>query len=395
MIYAYVGRPRSGKSLDAVKMIVHMLKQGRIVCTDIEGLELNPSQCRDARDFDKHCRVVISALSGLSMAQLEIQLIFLTPSQVLRFWCYDEKKLVENQGTEFESVRYEKVPVCPSGSLIVIDEVHKKFSCHDNRTDKNRAFSDWASTHGHDGFDVILITQDIMKVESHVRSLIETTYYYRKVNFFGALFTNKYMKYIYDGYEHDGKPICKPTTHNYDKEYYRAYKSMSHRDVKQYTVQKNHNILKHPVFFAIPLIICFCLYMFFYKSSFASGDIFGATKVQKKHDSLVKQGVQAVSKPILPNFSTSKIKQPVPVMRATALIPEQVALPLPVYSRVNVDGYIFDDGKTVIQVAGSVVRLPSPYVKSFNKGTMSAVVDSDYFGIKTVAQNNFIPQVSP
>lgn len=386
MIYAYVGRPRSGKSLDAVKLIVSMLKQGRVVCSDIEGLEQLPGQCRDPREFDKHCRVVISELTGITIEKLKTQLIFLTPDEVLRFWVPRTEEVTINAGTDLERKEMVFVPICPAGSMIVIDEVHKKFSCHDNRESKNRQFADWASTHGHDGYDVVLITQDIMKVESHIRSLVETTYYYRKVNFFGSMFTGRYMRYVYDGYEHDGKPICSPTTHSYDKEYYRAYKSMSHRNVIQWGVTKNVNILKHPVFFAIPVVISLCLYMFFQKSSFASGDVFGVSKTQHKYDALKKKNAafkntsSVKPAPVASIAGSPAFTQPVQVPFKTVSPPESK------YVAQHVTGYIVADEKTYIQVAGYSFQLPHPNILKFNKSTMTAFVDAEYFGLNNDPQ---------
>lgn len=43
------------------------------------------------------------------------------------------------------------------------------------------------------------------------------------------------------------------------------------------------NVLKHPVFFAIPIVLAFTLYMLFSKSSFATGDLFGTDKVMKQY----------------------------------------------------------------------------------------------------------------
>jgi hypothetical protein len=40
-------------------------------------------------------------------------------------------------------------------------------------------------------------------------------------------------------------------------------------------VMKATNILKHPVFFVIPVVICLAIYMIFFKSSLATGDLFG------------------------------------------------------------------------------------------------------------------------
>ena len=245
MIYAFVGTPGSGKSYDAVKKVLDNVKRGTRVYTNIEGLDQD-----EQREF-------IKIYAGLDDCQLAERLVYVPNNDMLRFW-----EFVEHN------------------SLIVIDEVHRLFSNRSWDSASNKAFADWASVHRHYGFNVVLITQDIEKVDKHVRSLVEWSYYYRKVNFFGSLVSNRYLRYTYSGDDHHGQAISKEIK-PYEKHVFRCYKSFDAKDITESGIMQGVNILKHPIFYAIPVVICALLY-FGSKSSLATGDIFGTKKAQKQ-----------------------------------------------------------------------------------------------------------------
>ena len=241
MIFGFVGTPGSGKSYDAVRKVLDNLKAGKVVYTNIEGLD---------NDF---CQEFIKIYTGLDDYQLSRQLRHKTDQEMQYFWEY-----VENE------------------SLIVIDEVHKLFSNRSWQSQANQKFADWMSTHRHIGCDLVLITQDIEKVEKHVRSLIEWTYFYRKVNFFGSLVSNKYLRYAYYGDDHNGQPVGKETC-SYEKKVFRCYKSYASADIKEQGIMQTVNVLRHPVFYAIPVVLLGVIWMGS-KSSIGTGDVFGANK---------------------------------------------------------------------------------------------------------------------
>lgn len=202
MITAYVGRPGSGKSYDAVQTIIFALtpgenKESRRVYTNIEGM-----------DTDK-CKKYLQLMSGLDDYEFAQKFIPITDKQAERFW---------------EFVK--------DGSMIVIDEIHKRFNCRDWNDTKNRQFADWCSTHRHHGFDLIMLTQDIEKVEKQTRTFIEWTNLYKKINFVGSLVTNKYLVFQYDGYEASGQTLGKQTK-SYDKRVFKCYHSHASKDVKE------------------------------------------------------------------------------------------------------------------------------------------------------------------
>lgn len=379
MIVFFVGTPGSGKSYEAVKKIVDNLKMGRVVCTNIDGMDQPKAQ------------EYIKNLVGLSDYQFNKLFRFLRIDhtneidEVRNFW-KTEKVLQPvtafDPGNDiFEDIVNEvEECICPPGSLIVIDEAHKFFNARDWQDKNNRELADWASTHRHMGYDLVLITQDIGKVEKQVRSLTEWTYFFRKVNFFGSAVKNKYLCYSYSGDDHNGTPLSK-NTRTYEASIFPCYQSYSTKDAKEVGFMSHSNILKHPVFYAIPVLLAFVLYMFFAKSSFARGDVFGVTKVQHKFDNVQTKGqTQTAALP-----STGAI--PVQVSMSSSKIPQQgfpasAGFPVEVseYSTYKIDGYIQDGQKTYISINGHSFQVPSPHVKSWSKDTHIAVAKTSIFG---------------
>lgn len=256
MILCYQGSPGSGKTYDAVNRVIENLKRGRVVYTNIDGLD------------DSLNREVIKVLTNIDDFELSKRLVYLSSDQIFCFWKHVK-----------------------SGSMIVIDEIHKWFNSRDWQSAKNREFADWASTHRHQGYDVIMVTQNINKVDSQVRSVVEFTYEYRKLNMFGSLVNNRYICYAYMGGEATGKPMGK-NTKSYDKKIFSAYKSYVAGDIKELGIQSHFNVLRHPIFYLIPVVLILFLY-FFSKSSFARGDFLG---MSPKKPAVVKK-VEPVAVP--------------------------------------------------------------------------------------------------
>jgi zona occludens toxin (predicted ATPase) len=242
MIIGFAGTPGSGKTYEAVKKILDNLVMGRVVYTNVDGI------------FDPECQEMIKSVCGLSDLALVRLLKPIEQHQLEEFWMHVEP-----------------------GALIVLDEIHKWFSSREWQSEKNKQFGYWASTHRHNGFDVVLITQNMERVDAAVRSLLEWTYVYRKVNFFGGAVQKKYLCYSYGGDDTAGQPLAK-NIRTYNGKVFACYKSYVSKDVKELGIMKHVNVLKHPVFFAIPVVLAFTLYMILGKSSFATGDLFGAKK---------------------------------------------------------------------------------------------------------------------
>ena len=248
MIIGFSGTPGSGKTYEAVQKILDNLVMGRTVFTNIDGLA------------DPECLEMIKTCCGLSDLAITRQLHFLEDWQIPEFWMHIE-------------------PRC----LVVLDEVQKVFSSREWQTSKNNQFASWASTHRHNGFDVVLITQAVERIDSAVRALLEWTYVFRKVNFFGSAVQKKYICYAYGGDDTSGPPL-KKSVRTYDGSVFLCYKSYVAKDVKELGVMQHVNVLKHPVFFAIPLVLFFTLYMLFSKSSIGTGDLFGSKQAMTAYN---------------------------------------------------------------------------------------------------------------
>ncbi len=242
MIIGFTGTPGSGKTYEAVDKILDNLRMGRTVYTNIEGI------------FDPECLEMIKTVCDLSDLALTKQLKEIEEECIASFWMHVEP-----------------------GALIILDEIHKWFSNRDWQAEKNKQFGYWASTHRHHGYDVVLITQNIERVDSAVRSLLEWNYVFRKVNFLGSIVKRKYLCYAYGGDDTNGRPLS-TSTRTYNPSVFRCYKSYVSKDIKEMAIMQHVNVFKHPVFFLIPIVLCASLYMFS-KSSLATGDLFGVDKV--------------------------------------------------------------------------------------------------------------------
>ncbi|MBU0730206.1 MAG: zonular occludens toxin domain-containing protein [Proteobacteria bacterium] len=249
----FTGTPGSGKTYDAVRKIITNIKSGRKVYTNIDGME------------DPLCHEAIKSLLDLDDDEFSKRFHHLGHNRevIENFWNHCEKK-----------------------SLIVIDEAQKFFNNRDWQTDKNRKFGDWASTHRHEGYDLVIITQAAERIDSAVRALIEWNYVYRKVNFFGGMVQKKYLRYSYSGEDTNGSPLSKNVRH-YNHKIFLCYKSYIANDIKEQGFMTHVNVLKHPVFFAIPVVLAICLYMVFFKSSLGKGDFLGVSKIQKESFAMV------------------------------------------------------------------------------------------------------------
>lgn len=340
MIVGFVGTPGSGKSYDAVKKILFNLKKGRHVYTNIDGMD------------DPGHQENIKMMCGLDDWAFDRQFHFLKKDEVPQFW-----------------------KIARPGSMIVLDEIHKVFNCRDWQSKKNLDFADWASTHRHYGFDLILITQDMEKVEKQVRSLLEWTYVYRKVNFFGGAVQRKYICYSFGGDETRGKPLAQ-SVKTYETPVFACYKSFATKDAKEVGFMRHVNVLKHPVFIAIPLVFCLALYLLFGKSSLASGDIFGTKSVREKQAKLIDDMKRKKQSQTVKTASPA-----LPIQQSYSGSSYQVQT-LSEWQTYPIDGYVRDgNGKIAIMVNGFPTKLPNENLRKVNLMTMICEGKTQVFGI--------------
>jgi len=118
-----------------------------------------------------------------------------------------------------------------------------------------------------------MITQNIERVDGQVRGLTEWTYRYKKINFLGSLVKKSYVVFAFSG--DDKKEYLSKTVRQYDKKYFPAYKSYVTKDVKEQGIQKHVNLLKHPIFFAIPVVLIMTIYFALNSSLVKGGGMMG------------------------------------------------------------------------------------------------------------------------
>lgn len=332
MIIMFTGLPGSGKSYDAIRKLCDNLRMGRVIYSNIEGLE------------DQDCREHIKALTGLSDYELHNQLRLLSISSDAQFNVYNFHSFAEH------------------GSLIMIDEVHKHYSNREWQSQKNNDLANWASTHRHYGYDVVFITQNTVKVDSHVRSLVEWTYRFRKINFLGSKVNNRYLEFSYEGDDEGGTPLAKHVR-SYDKRYFKCYKSTNTNALVHQSIMTHTNILRHPVFYSIPIVFAVFLWLVFSKSSIASGDIFGSKKVMQKYDDMRKTKVAtkpAVPSPSpFPNVSSSKniAAVPLPVPPPAPFGPVSTSVKA-VHNKGPSENYIWEDKDGMIHISNIKETIP-------------------------------------
>jgi hypothetical protein len=237
-IWIYDGTPGSGKSQAAVEKIVANLKKGRKVYSNIDGHD------------DPVCLEGLRAMSGLSAIQFDEKFEYIKPEKSRQFYRYVEK-----------------------GSLIVIDEAHKYFNVRKWADKENNDFFDWASTHRHHGFELLLITIKLSRIDTSVREIAEWTLRYKKTNYFGKrLFQTKYTEKWFSQDETGSKPLT-TNIKTYDKRLWKCYKSYVSKDIKEAGLQDHINVLKHPAVMAIPVLICI-FFILLYHSGMKKGDSF-------------------------------------------------------------------------------------------------------------------------
>jgi len=89
---------------------------------------------------------------------------------------------------------------------------------------------------------------------------------------FGGMLQKKYVRFAYYGVE---DTMLKRTTCTYDPYIFMCYQSYFADGSKEKEFQKRPNILQHPIFYLIPVVLFFFVY-FGMKSSLWTGDIFGS-----------------------------------------------------------------------------------------------------------------------
>ncbi|MCX6159723.1 MAG: hypothetical protein NTV87_00095 [Ignavibacteriae bacterium] len=268
-IWIFDGTPGSGKSQAAVEKVIANLKSGRKVYSNIDGHD------------DPVCLEGLRAMSGLSDLQFKEKFEFIKPEKSRQFYRYVDK-----------------------GSLIVIDEAHKYFNVRKWADKENNDFFEWASTHRHFGFELLLITIKLSRIDTSVRELAEWTVRYKKTNYFGKrFFQKKYTEKWFSQDDTGSKPL-KTNIKTYDERLWKCYQSYVAKDIKEAGLMEHINVLKHPAVLAIPVLIC-VFFLLLWHSSLRKG-----TEGFSKYLGSVEAKQTDISKlPVINNDGTVKMPE--------------------------------------------------------------------------------------
>ena len=270
MITAKQGRPGSGKTHDAVKNdLIPALLSGRRVYCNIDGTQT------------KEAQTAWREIYGVTEDQLA-NFRFLDNAEIPYFW-----NLVE------------------PGSLVILDEVQRHYDSKEYMSQANKDFGKWASTHRHFGIDVVLISQMIGRIEKSVRDLVDFTYAFTKIRGLGKAASRYYKCEFYSGSEVEGYPPLKTELRPYDRKIFPCYESYVNKVGEKFNIDKNVNLWKHPVFFAIPVALCLFLYFAF--QSFSGNGIWGTVQRASKGEFMPDLSTQSqfLDNPVVPDVDLS------------------------------------------------------------------------------------------
>ncbi|RBW67243.1 assembly protein [Vibrionales bacterium C3R12] len=190
MIYALVGRPRSGKSYESVVFhIIPAIKEGRKVITNIP---VNIERLRKIFG-DKADLIEVREFNFNEFGAKERP--FSKPEHYMTDWRNEDNQ----------------------GPLFVIDEAHLVLprTCSVD-------ILEYYSMHGHHGVDIVLLSQNLRKVNKDIKDMIETTHLCIKNTHLGT--DKTYTKKLFLGSETKGQPVD-VEEREYDKNYFGFYQS--------------------------------------------------------------------------------------------------------------------------------------------------------------------------
>ena len=190
MIYALVGRPRSGKSYEAVVYhIIPAIQEGRKVKTNIP-LNIDHFRSVFGDKVDELIEVVSFDFSEFG----SLNRPFAKVEDYKDDWRNDKGQ----------------------APLLIIDEAHMVIPVRHN----DAAVLEWYSMHGHYGFDVLLLTQNLRKIHKDVKAMIEVTYYVAKNTVLGT--DKEYTKKVRIG---DSREDVNVENRKYKSEFFPFYTS--------------------------------------------------------------------------------------------------------------------------------------------------------------------------
>ncbi|USD44064.1 assembly protein [Vibrio sp. SCSIO 43135] len=223
MIYAIVGRPRSGKSYEAVAYhVIPAIKKGRKVITNL------------ALNIDFFVKVY-----GESVRDL----IVMVDGELNHYGKLD-RPFSKHEHYQDEWRNDDGV-----GPLYIVDEAHMVLP---NRQLDSKIL-EFYSLHGHYGIDIILLTQNLRKIHRDIKDMIELTYYCAKNTALGS--DKTYTKKVRVGATTE---TVNQEQRKYRKEIFPFYKShtQSSKDVVEAAAKDIKPIWKHWTVWLSAIFLC-------------------------------------------------------------------------------------------------------------------------------------------
>lgn len=200
MINAIIGRPRSGKSYEAVRYhIFPALEEGRMVVTNIP------------LDVEYFVRLLGEEVEDL------IELID------FKFDNYGEKMSARFFSQAEHYTRFEWRNNDGVGPLFVVDEAHLVLG-----RDAPKAVLEYYSMHGHYGVDILLMSQSHGKIHRDIKDMIEVCWRTIKMDAYGD--QDHYIKKTYHGIATRTADYIHEEERSYDAKYFPMYKSHTQSD---------------------------------------------------------------------------------------------------------------------------------------------------------------------
>ena len=222
MISLIQGRPGSGKSYEAVKYhILPAIKDGRKVVTNIP---INKDAIKKFYGYDVAELIhVVADYDTSDFNSKADSYTFSKPQDYQYAWVDDTGRRV----------------------LFVIDECHfclPKSGTHD-------AVKKFYTMHRHQGYDIVLLTQQVAQLDKQILGLIEVVYKCTKATAMGS--SSRYIKKVFDGYRGD---MVDKQVREYDKTIFPFYKS--HTQASGSVLEVNSTDLK-PIWKTWPFYMSF------------------------------------------------------------------------------------------------------------------------------------------
>lgn len=281
MINGLFGRPRSGKSYEAVRYhIIPTALKLRHVVTNIP-INLDKVKLVYGQEV-ADCIIIVDTNFG----DYGTQRPFSVPEDFTKYEWRDSAGV---------------------GPLFVVDEAHMSVG-----RDCKTPIKEYYSLHGHYGHDIILVSQDPQKINKDIKNMVEISWRCVKMSAFGK--DDRYSKKTYHGVPSRNADFIHEEERGYDEQFFPFYKS--HTQSKNDVIEATHKDLKASVFphkkkifGAIILGVCFSIYtgvgMFSQKPK---------GKLPKSEVVIDSPSVSPVAAPVLsPNQVNSKVQKPLSV----------------------------------------------------------------------------------